>query len=171
MLCWRDASPGGWCRMSGAGPAAPPPPAMTSPGRASTWISRMPKSAARQDLAAAMWRRTAARLRNRPRLDSWPVAVQWAHTNRVTVTPSPNLAVGPAGLSLALAAMTATATSKRVLKVDVTCIACHRRRTSLLVQLPKSYMLVCTCVQLVQLGTARDVQKLNKFDHTCPPPW
>ena len=25
---------------------------------------------------AAMWRRTEARLRNRPRLDSWPVAVQ-----------------------------------------------------------------------------------------------
>ena len=150
--------------MSGAGPAAPPPPAMTSPGRASTWISRKPMSAARQDLAAAMWRRTAARLRNRPRLDSWPVAVQWAHTNRVTVTPSPDLAGGPAGMSLALAAMrpmTATTTSKRVRKVDVTCIACHGRRTSLLVQLPKSYMLVCTCVQHVQPGTARDVQKIN----------
>ncbi len=32
-------SPGGWCRTSGAGPAAPPAPAMTSPARASTWNS------------------------------------------------------------------------------------------------------------------------------------
>ena len=29
-------SPAGWCRTSGAGPAAPPTPAMTSPARAST---------------------------------------------------------------------------------------------------------------------------------------
>ena len=67
-------------------------------------------------------------------------------------------------MSLALAAMTATATSKRVLKVDFavfTCIVCHGRRTSLLVQFPKSYMEVCTGVQLVQLGTALDVQKIN----------
>jgi hypothetical protein len=35
------ASPGGWypSQTYGAGPAPPPAPAMTSPARASTWIS------------------------------------------------------------------------------------------------------------------------------------
>ncbi len=45
-----------------------------------------------------MWRRTAAQLRNRLWLDSWPVEaeVQWAHMNRVTQQhPSPPL-TGPA---------------------------------------------------------------------------
>jgi len=43
-----STSPGGWCRTSGAGPAAPPAPAMTSPARASTWMVRMPAFAARR---------------------------------------------------------------------------------------------------------------------------
>ncbi len=37
--------------------SAPPPPAMTSPARASTWISKA-------CLEAPMWRHTPARLRN-----------------------------------------------------------------------------------------------------------
>ena len=65
-----STSPGGWCRTSGAGPAAPPAPAMTSPARASTWMVRMPAFAARHAGEAAMCRRTAVRCRNRPRLES-----------------------------------------------------------------------------------------------------
>ena len=84
--------PGGWCRTSGAGPAAPPSPAMTSPDRASTRISLKPRSAAKQALAALMWRRTAARLRNSPRLESLPVFVQLTQTKRVT----PHWIGGPA---------------------------------------------------------------------------
>ena len=64
-----STSPGGWCRTSGAGPAAPPAPAMTSPARASTWIVRMPAFAARHAGEAEMCRWTAARWRNRPRLE------------------------------------------------------------------------------------------------------
>ncbi len=75
---------GGWCSTSGAGSAAPPSPAMTSPDRASTRISLKPRSAAKQALAALMWRRTAARLRNSPRLESLPVVVQLTQTKRVT---------------------------------------------------------------------------------------
>ena len=102
-------------------PPAGPAQAMTLPAQASTWISRMPISASRQCLAAVMWRRTALRLRNRPQLDSSrlrPLAVQCAHTNRVTRTPSPGRAGSLAGISLALAAMTATAASNRVIKMD-----------------------------------------------------
>ena len=73
----------------------------------------MPSLAARQGLEAAMWRRTAARLRNRPRLDSWPVSVHLAHTKRVARHPSPG-AAGPVGGTLARLAMIATAISKSV---------------------------------------------------------
>ena len=68
--------------MSGAGPAAPPPPAMTSPGRASTWISLKQRSAAKQGLEPRMWRSTADRWRTSPRLERWPVAEQWTQTKR-----------------------------------------------------------------------------------------
>ena len=73
----------------------------------------MPSLAARHGFEAAMWRRTAARLRNRPRLDSRPVSVHLAQTKRVTRHPSPG-AAGPAAGTLARLAMIATAISKRV---------------------------------------------------------
>ena len=75
----------------------------------------MPSLAARHSLEAAMWRRTAARLRNRPLLarDSWPVSVHLAHTKRVARHPSPG-AAGPVGGTLARLAMIATAISKSV---------------------------------------------------------
>ena len=64
-------SPGGWCRTSGAGPAAPPAPAMTSPapGRSSTWKSwSWPQRASDWHCGtgtqAALKRLTEARLRN-----------------------------------------------------------------------------------------------------------
>ena len=68
---------------------------------------------ARHGLEAAMWRRTAARLRNRPRLDSWPVSVHLAHTKRVDRHLIPG-AAGPAAGTLARLAMIASAISKRV---------------------------------------------------------
>jgi hypothetical protein len=40
------------CQMPGAGPAAPPAPAMMSLVRTSTWISQQPKVAAKQSLEA-----------------------------------------------------------------------------------------------------------------------
>ena len=71
-----------------------------------------------------MWRRTEARLRNRPPLDSTPVAVQWAHTNRAGPGPRPSWAGGPParapGPSLPLAAaMTATEASSSALMMDI----------------------------------------------------
>ncbi len=56
-------------------------PAMTSLVWTSTWISRKPILAAQHGLQAAMWRRTADRLRNRPLLESWPVSLHLAHTS------------------------------------------------------------------------------------------
>ena len=73
----------------------------------------MPSLAARHDLEAAMWRRTAARLRNRPRLESWPVSVHLAHTKRVARHLSP-VAAGPAAGTLIRLAMITTAISKSV---------------------------------------------------------
>ena len=73
----------------------------------------MPSLAARHCLEAAMWRRTATRLRNRPQLDSWPVSVHLAHTKRVARHPSPG-AAGLVGGTLARLAMIATAISKSV---------------------------------------------------------
>ena len=73
----------------------------------------MPSLAARHCLEAAMWRRTAARLRNMPLLDSWPVSVHLAHTKRVAQHLRPGSA-GPAAGTLARLAMIATAISKRV---------------------------------------------------------
>ena len=70
-------------------------------------------SAARHGLEAAMWRRTAARLRNRPRLESCPVSVHLAHTKRVAWHPSPG-AAGPTAGTLTRLAMIATAISKSV---------------------------------------------------------
>ncbi len=73
--------------------------------------------AVEQGLNAAMWRWTAARLRNRPQLESWPVSLHVAHTKRVSL--SVRVAAwlssesGPAG-TLAQLAMSATAVSKRV---------------------------------------------------------
>ncbi len=55
-----------------------------------TSADRMQSCAAWHGFEAAMWRRTVARLRNRPWLDSLPVEVQWAHTKRVT-RPSPSV--------------------------------------------------------------------------------
>jgi hypothetical protein len=80
--------------LSGVGrpgrvPCRPPAPAMTSLVRTSTWISLKPILAAQHGLEATMWRLTAARLRNRPRLESWPVSLHLAHTKRVTRYPSP----------------------------------------------------------------------------------
>ena len=104
--------PGGWCRTSGAGPAAPPSPAMTSPDRASTRISRKPSSAAKQALVALMWRRTPARLRNSPRLESLPVFEQLTQTKRVT----PHWIGGPAS-GPALDAITATSNRVRMMQL------------------------------------------------------
>ena len=59
-----------------------------------------------------MWLLTAARLRNRPRLDRWPVSVHLAHTKRVARHPSPG-AAGPAVGTLTRLAMIA-AISKSV---------------------------------------------------------
>jgi hypothetical protein len=102
--------PSGWCWTSGAGPAPPPAPAMTSLVRTSTRISLIPtwSFAAQHGLEAAMWRRTAARLRNRPQLESWPVSV---HLARVARHPSPG-AAGPAAGTLTRLAMIATAISR-----------------------------------------------------------
>ena len=76
----------------------------------------MPSLTARHGLEAAMWRRTAARLRNRPRLESWPVSVtvHLAHTKRVARHPASPGAAGPAAGTLARLAMIATAISKSV---------------------------------------------------------
>ena len=50
--------PGGWCRRSGGGPAAPVPPTMASVCRVSSWISLMPCRAARHsgDLPMCIFR-------------------------------------------------------------------------------------------------------------------
>ena len=113
FLHYRFVSPCSWSRTSGAGPAAPPAPAMTSesPARDSTWIS-------------AMCRRTETRLRNKPPLDNWPVEVHWC-------SPSPShLAIGgPAYPSLLLAAaMTATEISMLGVAGVVTAGLAVRRR-------------------------------------------
>lgn len=127
--------PSGWCRTSGAGPAARPAPhpqVMTSPARArtrtSTWISRKPRSAARQGLEAPMCRRTAARLWNSPRLESRLVAVQCAQTNRVTVPvcdprPGPGLPAA-ADSDPGTDAITATAASNSLSVQTMDIIAC-----------------------------------------------
>jgi len=72
----------------------PPAPAITSPARASTLISLKPRSAAKQGLEPRMWRSTADRWRNSPRLERWPVAVQWTQTKRPT--GAGGTAAGPA---------------------------------------------------------------------------
>ena len=96
--------------MSDVGRGSRAAPAMTSESlvRTSTWISLMPSLTARHGLEAAMWRRTAARLRNRPQLESWPVSV---HLARVARHPSPG-AAGPAAGTLTRLAMIATAISR-----------------------------------------------------------
>ena len=92
--------------MSGAGPAAPPAPAITSPARASILISLKPRSAAKQGLEPRMWRSTADRWRNSPRLERWPVAVQWTQTKRRTGAGGTRTA-GPAGPGPAIDAIAA----------------------------------------------------------------
>ena len=77
---------------------------MTSQGLASTGISWKPRSAAKQALVARMWRRTPARLRNSPRLERWPVAVQLTQTKRVT----PQWIGGPPASGPDMDAITAT---------------------------------------------------------------
>ncbi len=62
-------SPGGWCRTSGAGSAAPPAPAMTLPAWASTWkswswLQRASDWHCGTVTQAALKRLTEARLRN-----------------------------------------------------------------------------------------------------------
>jgi hypothetical protein len=87
---------------------------MMSPELASIWICRMPSCAAWHGFEAAMWRRTAARLRNRPWLDSLPVEVQWAQSKRVPRPgPSPS---GP--WTAGTEAMTAAA-SKSICPTDI----------------------------------------------------
>ena len=71
-------APGCYWQVYCAGPAVPPPPAMTSPAQAWTWISRKPSCAPKQGLERAMCRRTEARFRKRPWLDSCPVLVDLA---------------------------------------------------------------------------------------------
>ncbi len=73
-------------------------PAMTSLVLTPTWIFHKPRLAAKPGLEAAMWRRTAARLRNTLRLDSWRVSLHLAHTLWVTLPPSP--CAGPAAGTL-----------------------------------------------------------------------
>ena len=60
-----------------------------------------------------MWRLTAAQLRNRPRLDRWPVSVHLAHTKRVALHPSPG-AAGPAAGTVTRLAMIDTVIRKSV---------------------------------------------------------
>ena len=116
-----STSPGGWCRTSGAGPAAPPAPAMTSPARASTWIVRMPAFAALHAGEAEMCRRTAARWRNRPRLESMPDEEQCVHTKRVTRPAASARPGAPADSETGTCGMTANARagSKSVQTVDI----------------------------------------------------
>ena len=127
--------PPGWCRTSGAGPAAPPPPAMTSPARTSTWISRKPRSAARQGLEQPMCHCTSTRLWNSPRLESRPVAVQWAQTNLVTVLPvqvrepGPSLPAAADPGTESTDAITATAASNSLSVQTKDIIACRARWT------------------------------------------
>ena len=68
--------PGGWCRRSGGGPAAPEPPTMASVCRVSSWISLMPCRAALHTGDLAMCTFTAMSVeydvKNMPR--SAPVA-------------------------------------------------------------------------------------------------
>ena len=76
----------------------------------------MPILAAEHGLLAAMWRWTADRLRNRPRLESWPVSLHLAHTKRVSVAALPGPCSGQAARAgtLARLVMNATAVSKSV---------------------------------------------------------
>ena len=116
--------------MSGAGPAAPPAPAITSPARASILISLKPRSAAKQGLEPRMCRSTADRWRNSPRLERWPVAVQWTQTNRRT--GAGGTASGPDGPGPAMDAIAAKRWRQRT-QVQTTwmdrhvtgCIACQ----------------------------------------------
>jgi len=94
---------------------------MTSPARASTWIVRMPAFAARHAGEAEMCRWTAARWRNRPRLESMPDEEQCAHTKRVT-RPSASARPGaPADSETGTGGMTANARagSKSVQTMDI----------------------------------------------------
>jgi hypothetical protein len=113
-----QTEPGGWCRTSGAGPATPPAPAMTSPARASTCTSRKPRPASRQDFVALMWRRTAALAKNKQRLDSLPVEVQWTHT-KLDTAPHPSPAPVAGGLALDMIAMDVTTATNSVGTMDI----------------------------------------------------
>jgi hypothetical protein len=107
-----------------------PPQAMTSPARASNWISRKPIFASQHGflvaIPPAMWRYTLVRLRNMPRWESSPVDVQCTHTKRFT-RPVPDPA-GPAAAEPVTGTGTdamitdATAASSSVLVTDI--IAC-----------------------------------------------
>ena len=152
--------PSGWCQTFCAGPAAFPAPAMTSLVRTSTWISRKPMLAMKHGLEAAMCRRTAAQLRNRPRLESWPVSLHLAHTKRVTRLPSP--CTGPATGTLARLAMIATVVSKSV-ETDHVIAYC----ANFGVQLDPVSILDCTRRSLRRLGQARGCteKKLKYYSH------
>ena len=111
-------------------------------------------------LEAAMCRRTAARLRNRPRLDSWPVSLHLAHTKRVTRLPSP--CTGPATGTLARLAMIATVVSKSVETDHVIAY-----RANLWIQLDPVSILVCTRQSQRRLGQARGCteKKFKYYSH------
>jgi hypothetical protein len=74
IACYHPSlsAPGGWCRIDGACPEAPPPPVMASPARAWTWISWKPRFALDQAFDATMCWCTTARFRRIPRLECWP---------------------------------------------------------------------------------------------------
>jgi hypothetical protein len=109
--------PAHWCHTSGAGPAAPPAPAMKSPARASTRISLKQRSSAKQGLEPAMWWRTPALLTNSQLLESWPIWVHLTQAKRVTPPAAHwtgRIGRGPAP-GTGLVAIWATAASNRVL--------------------------------------------------------
>ena len=97
--------PGGWWRTSGAGPASPPAPAMTSPGRASAWISLKPRLAAEQarGLARAGRRRCGGALwpdgerASDLKVPRWLVAVQLTSCHDRLTGPAPVSRIGGPG--------------------------------------------------------------------------
>ncbi len=67
--CPRLYVPGGWCRIDGAGPAEPQPPAITSPARAWIWISRKPSFAVKQleDFDITCWQQLVSNVLSKSR--------------------------------------------------------------------------------------------------------
>ncbi len=144
----RLAVPSGWCLTSGAGPAPPPAPAITSLVRTSTWISRKPIFAAQHGLEAAMWRRTAARLRNRPLLESCPVSLHLGHSDSESWR---RLARGRYSGSTCHDCHCDQQESRDGPRH---CISCHRLGLSWFARADPALKLVCTRTSLRLLGPA-----------------